>query len=324
MISKMSIKYWFPIIVARFCVLFACRFFWLKGCVVVCVLTRFNQPFGWVFGAFLGGRLTAFRPTAVGAALAAAGVDDLPTAVGTGFAGLGAVLDVAFQCTGHTVGPSGDAVDVEVQFADEVHHIGDGHAMAQDTADELGIVPVLFLEHARKALHGDVVAVLVEELEVVAGVLVSFFFDAYHPAFLHPFGQDEVLRTSGENLVRTVFVHAHHSNPVLFLVLETDHLGLQFLGTFGCLVLVELVVVAVLVLAFRYEYTVARPVAVDGAALAARFPCRLIDCAYYFLRGFLRDVDGDADGMVYPFLDGSLHFYFVHPVDVGRGGFVVG
>ena len=57
MISKMSIKYWFPIIVARFCVLFACRFFWLKGCVVVCVLTRFNQPFGWVFGAFLGGEV---------------------------------------------------------------------------------------------------------------------------------------------------------------------------------------------------------------------------------------------------------------------------
>ena len=118
-----------------------------------------------------GSLLIALGPAAVGAALAAAFVDELAAAVGAGLACLSAVLDVALQGACDTVGPGGDAVDVEVQLADEVDHIGDGHAVAQDAGDEFGVVPVLLAEHAREALHGDVVAVLVGELEVVAGVL---------------------------------------------------------------------------------------------------------------------------------------------------------
>ena len=147
--------------------------------------------------------------------------------------GDGAVLDVAFQCAGYAVGPCGDGVDVEGEFADKFDDVGDRHAVAEDAGDELGVVPVFFLEHAREALDGDVVAVLVDKLEVVAGVLVAFVFDADDPAFVDPLGQEEALGAAGEDLVGAVFVHADDGNPVLLVVLEADNLGLELLGTFG-------------------------------------------------------------------------------------------
>ena len=46
---------------------------------------------------------TAFAPSAVGAALATAVVDQLAAAVGADLVGLGAVLDVAFEGAGHAI-----------------------------------------------------------------------------------------------------------------------------------------------------------------------------------------------------------------------------
>ncbi len=87
---------------------------------------------------------------------------------GTDLLGDGAVLDVAAQGACHTVLPCGDGVFVEVEFGDELDEVGEGHTVAQNAADELGIVPVLLLEGAREALDGDLVAVGVEELEVLS------------------------------------------------------------------------------------------------------------------------------------------------------------
>ena len=199
--------------------------------------------------------LRALGPTAVGAAFAAAGIDDFGSAVGAGLAGFGTVFDVAFEGAGHTVGPCGDAVDVEVEFADKFYHVGDGHAVAEDAADEFGVVPVFLFEHAGEAADGDGVAVLVEELEVVAGMFVAFFFDADDPSLLYPFGEDETLGAAGEDFVGVVLIHTDDGNPVFFLVFEADNLGFEFLGAFGSPVFAELV--AVFVLAFRDEDTVA-------------------------------------------------------------------
>ena len=195
--------------------------------------------------------------------------------------------------------------------------------MAKDAADELGIVPIFFIEHSGETLDGDMVAVLVEELEVIARMLLTRFLDTDDVTFLDPLGQHKVVGLTRENLVGTALEHTYHGNPVFTVVAEADDFGLQFLGTLGGLALGKLGIVLA-GLALGDEDTVARAFAVDGAALAARLPGGHVDGAYYFLGSFLGDVDGDADRMVHPFLDGTLHLDLVHPVDVGRSGLKVG
>ena len=84
--------------------------------------------------------LAAFAPTAVGAALATAVVDEFAAAVGAHLVGLGAVFDVALQRAGHTVAPRGDAVGVEVELADELDHVGDMHRQRQQQKQHLPLL----------------------------------------------------------------------------------------------------------------------------------------------------------------------------------------
>lgn len=145
------------------------------------------EPAGGLAGRLLLPGSAALGPAAVGAAFAAAAVDELAAAVGAEFAGFGAVFDVAFQGACHAVLPGGDGVYVEGEFADEFYDVGDGHAVAEYAGDEFGVVPVFLVEHAGEAFDGYVVAVFVEELEVVACVFVAFFFDADDDAFVQSF-----------------------------------------------------------------------------------------------------------------------------------------
>ena len=61
------------------------------------------------------------------------------------------------------------------------------------------------------------------------------------------------------------------------------------------------------------------PVTVYGHSLAAFFPGCFVYVPYHFLFDIGRDIHGNADGMVDPFLYGSLHLDLGHPVNiVGR------
>ena len=195
--------------------------------------------------------------------------------------------------------------------------------MTQDAGDEFGIVPILLAEHARESLHGDMIAIGVGELEVIAGMFLTFLFDADYPAFLHPFGEEETLGTASENLIGTAFIHANDGNPVLLLVLEAHHLGLEFLGAFWGFALAK---AGVLFLAFVVadEHAGARAVSVDGAAFAATLPGGLVNLAHHLLGGLFGNIHGDTDAVVHPLLDGALHLHFGHPVDIGTGGVEVG
>ena len=87
---------------------------------------------------------TAFSVAAVLTDQAALLVDEVGRAAFLAFLPglvLGAVGDVLFQGALHSVLPGVDALVVEVESLDEVEDIHDGHAVADDAGDELGVVP---------------------------------------------------------------------------------------------------------------------------------------------------------------------------------------
>ena len=89
--------------------------------------------------------------------------------------------DVLLQGTHDASLPRVDAVIVERKAADQPDDILQGHAIAQHTADELGIIPVLLVKLLAETFDGNLVATLVLELEVVA--LDSLQFTVYRLLF---------------------------------------------------------------------------------------------------------------------------------------------
>ena len=89
--------------------------------------------------------------------------------------GFGAVEHIFLQSTFHTIFPSVDVLAVELQGAYQFDDLLDRHAVAQYTGNQLGIVPILFVELLRQTLDGDFVSALVLELEVVT--LDTVFID---------------------------------------------------------------------------------------------------------------------------------------------------
>ena len=82
--------------------------------------------------------------------------------------GLHAVGYILFQGPLHAVFPRIDVGGVEFQSADKLQHLVDGHAVAEHTGDELGIVPEFRIELLAETLDRGLVAALVDELEVIA------------------------------------------------------------------------------------------------------------------------------------------------------------
>ena len=67
----------------------------------------------------------------------------------------------------------------------------------------------------------------------------------------------------------------------------------------------------------------ARAVAVDGASLAPTAPSLDIESVDKFLVNVVRKIHGDADRVVNPFLDSTLHAHLHQPVNIVGGGFIV-
>ena len=82
--------------------------------------------------------------------LAAVLEDELLTAGGAFFFFVDhAIGDVFLQRTGNAVLPSVDAVFLHVEVLYQFNDILDGHSVAQNARNQLGVVPVFLVERAR-------------------------------------------------------------------------------------------------------------------------------------------------------------------------------
>ena len=109
----------------------------------------------------------------------------------------------------------------------------DWHTITQHSGDKLGVVPVFRIEFLRKSLHRGLISALVLELEVIAlcTVGVGLLDDS---ALCYGLGQSDALLVvlqSGEYLVRIAVQQSYESHPLLLVVLEADHVTVQFLRT---------------------------------------------------------------------------------------------
>ncbi len=64
----------------------------------------------------------------------------------------------------------------------------------------------------------------------------------------------------------------------------------------------------------RYQYARTGTVAIHGASLATGAPCLHIKAIHHLFGNVGRKIDCNRYGVVHPFLDTSLHMYFLHPV----------
>lgn len=132
----------------------------------------------------------AFGVTAGGAGEAAILIYKafLVATLGTQFSiGMGSIGDVAFQCPDDPVFPCVDVVLVQCEVLHQVNGIGEGHSVAQDSGNKLGIVPVFLVKRPRKAFNGNLIALFVFKLEVIAGFFAFVFF-ADHISIFDPGG----------------------------------------------------------------------------------------------------------------------------------------
>ncbi len=140
---------------------------------------------------------------------------------------------VLLQGAFHTRLPGVDALVLQRQRTNELDDMFDGHTVAQHTADELGVVPVLRVELLRQALDGNLIAATVLKLKVVAlrAVGVHLLDDL---ALRDRLRQEDtllvVLQTS-EYLVGIAVKQSDERHPLVLVVLEAHDVALQRLRT---------------------------------------------------------------------------------------------
>ena len=109
--------------------------------------------------------------------------------------------------------------------------MGNRHTIAQNAGYELGIVPILGIELLAQSFDGNLVATLVDKLEIIS--LLSFREHRLddlslgdrlgeHDAFI-------LILQTGEYLVGMTIEQSDQSHPFLLIVLVSYHIALQFL-----------------------------------------------------------------------------------------------
>lgn len=89
----------------------------------------------------------AFAGAAGGADEAAFLVDEgVVAAVGAALGGFGTVGDVFLEGSLHAHFPGVDRLAVKLEAVDHLYHLLNGHAVAEHTGDEFGVVPVFGVE----------------------------------------------------------------------------------------------------------------------------------------------------------------------------------
>ena len=126
---------------------------------------------------------------------------------------------------------------------------------------------------------------------------------------------------------------ADEGDPLFLVILESHHIRLEFIGADkhfavgrgeGRPVGFILFLVIFLGVLSGDEHTRAASVTVDRASFASCLPCFEIQTVDKFHADIRGEIYGDRNGMVHPFLYGSLHLHFLEPVDIVGSGFVVG
>ena len=127
----------------------------------------------------------------------------------------------------------------------------------------------------RQSAEGVLVTVFVGVLEVVPGITrIVFVLDDLSLDNAFGYGEHLVILETGEDLIRYTVLQPHEGNPLLFVILEADHVGLKHLGPDGRPVRF------LIFLTVRYQHPGSRTVAVNRCSLASFLPCGEIELRY--------------------------------------------
>ena len=217
-----------------------------------------------------------------------------------------------------------------MQWTYQLHYLVYRHLPTKHTRNKFSVVPVFLVESFRQSFYGHLIASLVLELEVVT--LVAVFIVVLDDASAcYRFRQQYtffVILQSGEDFVRTSVKQSYKGYPLFFIILETNYIGFQNLRTnfynlaFQQCQSVELFFLVFLLLG-RDKNTRTWAITIYGTSFTSRFPCFYIQTVHQLFVYTIRQVDGYADRVVYPFLDASLHFNLHQPVYIVRCSFVI-
>ena len=143
------------------------------------------------------------------------------------------VRQVFLQSAFHTVLPSVDRFVIQFHTLNQFDHLVDRHTVAQDTGDQLGIVPEFRIELAVQTFDRHLVTPLILELEVVMllAVLVIALDNATLRNVLRQHDTFIVIGKTGKDFVRATIQQTDKCNPLLTVVLEFHHVGFQFART---------------------------------------------------------------------------------------------
>ena len=145
---------------------------------------------------------------------------------------LGAVGYVFLQCALNTNLPSVDAFALQLQRTHQLYHVIDRHAIAQNTRDKFGIVPIFGVKLLAQALNCGFISTLILKLEVVTATTIgAYILDDF--TLRNRLGQGNALvivLQTGENFVRIAVEQAHESHPFFLIVLEANNVAGQLFG----------------------------------------------------------------------------------------------
>ena len=107
------------------------------------------------------------------------------------------------------------------------------HTVAEHTGNQLGIVPILFVELLRETLNGGLVATLVFKLEVVTlcAVRARHLDDASLRNGLRQGDALVIILQTSEDFIRMAVEQTDKGYPLFLVVLETHDIALQHIGT---------------------------------------------------------------------------------------------
>ena len=103
-----------------------------------------------------------------------------------------------------------------------------------------------------------------------------------------------------------------------------DDVGLQLFGAFEVLRGGGSLFFLLFALVEGFKHAVAGALAIDGHSLAAHLPGLEVEVGHGLLGDIVGQVDGHGDGVVHPFLHGTLELDFLEVVGVGGRSLVVG
>ena len=143
------------------------------------------------------------------------------------------VRQIFLQSAFHTVLPGVDRFVIQLHALNQLDHLVDRHTVAQDTRDQLSIVPKLWIKLTIQAFDRHLVTTLIFELEVVM-LLTVLIITLDNTTFRHVLWQHDtlfVIGKTGKDFIRATIQQTDKRDPLLTVVLELHHISFQFART---------------------------------------------------------------------------------------------